>query len=640
MKNFLLGLAVFGILFCGVPGVHAQAPLMDILPQQYEHILNFSSNITIEDSGSLLVKETIRVYANGETIRHGIYRDFPTTYHDQLGNAIRVGFRVISVARDGRDEPFSIEDRSNGKRVYAGDANVLLNPGTYEYTLTYSVDRELGFFKDHDELYWNVTGNGWAYSIDSASAVVQLPSTIPLKDVTTAGYTGAMGSKEQAYTATVQSNGIHFTATRTLSSGEGLTIVVGWPKGYITEPTTQQKIWYFFRDNGYILIALGALFGVLAYYLLMWLRFGLDPKRGTIVAHYEPSQGLSPAAVRSLTRIWYDKKVLSAAILSMAVKGFLKITDDEGDYILTKIATDNAKLSDEEREVGERIFAGSTQIELTQANHSVFERAERSLKKSLEKTLAPYVVKNGWYLGVGIALSVVATAITLLVIPAGAKSIALFMTFWLSIWTVGTFGLLYQVVMAWKNRTPKAIFLTLFSIPFIAGEVFGIGMLVTGGGVVYGVFLLVLITINIGFVKLIPRRTPQGRALQDQIEGFKLFLSVTEKNRLNFHNPPERTPELFEKFLPYALALGVEQKWAEQFTTVFETMEQQGRAYRPMWYGGPHFVAASVGLFASTFSNSFNSAISSSSTPPGSSSGGGGGGSSGGGGGGGGGGGW
>ncbi len=640
MKYFIGSLIVVVSVCIGTSRVHAQTPLMDVAPQQYEHILNFASNIAVEHDGSLLVKEIIKVYTNGETIRHGIYRDFPTTYRDRFGNNMRVGFSVLGVERDGTIEPYHIEGQSNGKRVYIGDADVLLAPGTYEYALTYTVDRELGFFEDHDELYWNVTGNGWAYPIDSASAVVQLPSTIPLKEVTTAGYTGSMGSQEQAYIATIQSDNINFTATRALSSGEGLTIVVGWPKGYITEPTTQQKISYFFRDNGYIMVAFGALMAVLIYYLLMWLRFGLDPKRGTIVAQYESPQGLSPAAVRSLTRIWFDKKVLSATILSMAVKGFLKITDDEGDYILTKVATDTVKLSDEEREVGERIFAGGTQIELTQWNHSTFERAERSLKKSLEKTLAPYVVKNGWYLGVGIALSVVATAITLLVIPAGAKSIALFMTFWLSIWTVGTFGLLYQVVMAWKNRTPKAIFLTLFSVPFIAGEVFGIGMLVTGGGVVYGVFLLVLIGINIGFVKLLPRRTPQGRVVQDQIEGFKLFLSVTEKNRMNFHNPPERTPELFEKYLPYALALGVEQKWAEQFSAVFQQMEREGRAYSPMWYGGPHVVAASMGSFASTFSHSFNSAISSSSTPPGSSSGGGGGGSSGGGGGGGGGGGW
>ncbi len=639
MKKFIQSIVFTLALFVVAPsGVFAQTPVT-APPDLSEHILNFASNITVQDDGSLIVKETIKVYTNGETIRHGIYRDFPTTYHDQLGNTIKIGFAVVGVERDGHKEPYHMGDQSNGKRVYIGDADVLLNPGTYEYTLIYSVDRELGFFKDHDELYWNVTGNGWAYPIDSASAAVQLPSVIPLKGVTASAYTGAMGSQGHDYVAAVEPK-IHIETTQMLFAGEGLTIVVEWPKGYIVEPTQKQKLLYFFRDNGYIAISLGALLAVLAYYLLMWLKGGRDPKRGTIIAEYEPPQSLSPAAVRSLTRIWYDKKVLSAAILSMAVKGFLTITEDEGDYLLKKIGKDDSKLSEEERQVGERIFSGGAQIELTQSHHSTFERAERSLKKSLDAALASYFVKNTKYLIVGAILSVVATAITLSVIPESVKPIASFMTLWLSIWTLGTFGLLYQVVMAWKAHTSQAIFLTLFSIPFVIGEAVGISMLVFKGGAAYGVFLIALFVINGVFYKLLPRRTPLGRKLQDRIDGFKLFLSVTEKDRMNFRNPPDRTPTLFEKFLPYALALGVEQRWAEQFTAVFEKMEKQGQAYSPLWYTGTHFAAASVGSFTSNFSSTFSSAISSSSTPPGSSSGGGGGGSSGGGGGGGGGGGW
>jgi uncharacterized membrane protein len=145
---------------------------------------------------------------------------------------------------------------------------------------------------------------------------------------------------------------------------------------------------------------------------------------------------------------------------------------------------------------------------------------------------------------------------------------------------------------------------------------------------------LMLLAVNITFGVLMKAYTPDGRKLADEIEGFKLFLSVTEKDRLAFHNPPDKTPELFEKMLPFALALGVEHKWAEQFAEVFERFKQQGKEYAPIWYHGSlaHFTPTA---FASDIGNTFSGVVASSSTPPGSGSGFGGGGVGGGGGGGG-----
>jgi uncharacterized membrane protein len=125
----------------------------------------------------------------------------------------------------------------------------------------------------------------------------------------------------------------------------------------------------------------------------------------------------------------------------------------------------------------------------------------------------------------------------------------------------------------------------------------------------------------------------------DFIEGFKMYLSVTEEQALNMRHQPDITPEVFEEFLPYAIALGVENEWGKKFEQQLTATGQE--AYSPAWYSGyrsgGHFYPA---RFTSSLGSSFSSAISSSSTPPGSSSGSGGGGSSGGGGGGGGGGGW
>ena len=144
-----------------------------------ERILSFDSDIRIHGDGGMAVTETIRVNAENVEIRRGIFRDFPTDYRDPLGNHYRVLFEVTGVTRDGAPEPFFTESRSNGTRVYIGDRDRLLPPGEHVYVLSYATDRQIGFFADHDELYWNVTGNGWGFPIDRASAHVALPATLP-----------------------------------------------------------------------------------------------------------------------------------------------------------------------------------------------------------------------------------------------------------------------------------------------------------------------------------------------------------------------------------------------------------------------------------------------------------------------------
>jgi uncharacterized membrane protein len=138
---------------------------------------------------------------------------------------------------------------------------------------------------------------------------------------------------------------------------------------------------------------------------------------------------------------------------------------------------------------------------------------------------------------------------------------------------------------------------------------------------------------------LLKAPTPQGQVAMDHIRGFKMYLEVAEGEELKRVTapPPPMTPELFESYLPAALALGVEQKWAERFASVLDI---QAPNYQPGWYSGPGFSTRHLGAFSSQLGSSLTSAISSSSTPPGAKSGSGGGGRSGGGGGGGGGGGW
>ncbi|MFA6094927.1 MAG: DUF2207 domain-containing protein [Candidatus Paceibacterota bacterium] len=613
-----------------------------------ERILNYDSVIKVLPDSSMRVVESIKVVANNTTINHGIYRDFPTTYQDKKGNRYVVGFTVVSVVRDGVSEPFRVENLSNGKRVRIGDADIILTPGVYEYKITYTTNRQLGYFSDHDELYWNVTGNGWGYPIEKISAEVFLPENIPSGGITTYGYTGPKGSKEGAYVADVKKDHIEFVATQSLAPEEGLTIVVGWPKGFVREPTGQERWNYFLSDNSGIFYAFGLIVILFLYYFIVWIKYGRDPLSGTVVPQYEAPRGLSPAEVGYQTEMGYGKKVLTAAILDMAVKGYLTISESEGifgfgkSYTLTKTRKE-VVLREEELVVAESIFKTSDEIKLLQSNHEKLSAAEDGLKEILKTKFTGSFALNSGKIFMGIVVSLVVIVVGYLKIENISEQtpIILFLIVWLTGWSFGVFGIIKKISSLRAGSRYVLLITLLFGLPFIVAEV---GVLVAVfflTSQIFAIFAGLVIMINVIFVSILKRRTLDGRHLQDEIEGFKWFLSVTEKDRMNFHNPPEKTPALFEKFLPYALVLGVEQRWAEQFANVFASISQAGgTTYSPSWYAGTHFSVASVSAFTSDFGKSFSSAISSSSTAPGSSSGGGGGGSSGGGGGGGGGGGW
>jgi uncharacterized membrane protein len=154
------------------------------------------------------------------------------------------------------------------------------------------------------------------------------------------------------------------------------------------------------------------------------------------------------------------------------------------------------------------------------------------------------------------------------------------------------------------------------------------------------VTIVVMVLVLVVFAIIMRRPTGLGRHLLDEVSGFREYMEIAEKEEMNLRNPPDKTPKLFEKYLPFALAMGVEQQWAERFTAVFASLRgPNGSAYHPSWYNGSW---DSLDLSSNTANRAsgLGSAISSSVTAPGSSSGGGGGGFSGGGGGGGGGGGW
>ena len=628
--------------------------LLNFYSVQYEHIeriISFDSEITINEDASMIVLEKIQVYADGNKIRRGITRDFPTKYKDDYGNNVNVRFDILEVLRDGNTESYHTENLSNGIRIYLGRSDYYLPVGEYTYTIKYKTDRQIGYFDNFDELYWNVTGNGWDFLIEKATATINLPALVSRDKLKLFGYTGFQGIRGKDFNAEIiNSRQVKFSSTSSLNPKEGLTIGVQFPKGLIFEPTQSDRLRYFIQDNMQVVFGLIGIIVLFFYYVIIWWRVGKDPSKGLIIPLYEPPKNMSPAAVRFIMEMGYDDKIFTSTIVSLAVKRYLLIEEDGKDYILVKNISDAPLTIDEKAVIDKLSFKnnnGRQILELEQKNHAILQKAikglKNSLKNSFEKT---YFLTNRKYFIMGIVVSV----IILIISNVQGSEEQIFSLVWVSFWSIGVAALLFSVFKAWKGALNKgrgkvtalggAIFITLFSIPFVIGELVGLYFLSAAGSPLMIVIVGIIVLLNLLFYNLLKAPTLLGRKIMDRIEGFKMYLSVAEKDRLESIKEPDKTPELFEAFLPYALALNVENQWAEKFSDVLSSIDKDSSAYRPGWYSGTSWSTLGAAGFATSLSGSFSSTISSSSTAPGSSSGGGGGGSSGGGGGGGGGGGW
>ncbi len=546
-----------------------------------ERILDYRSDIQIHQNGTLTITETIRVRAEGNDIRRGIYRDFPTRYKNRLGNRFRVDFNVISVRRNGQAEPWHTEKRSNGIRVYFGSASHYLSPGEHTYELIFSSNRQIGFFKEHDELWWNVTGNGWMFPIDHVTATFSFPFTYTPDELQLSVYTGRYGSKESKAIAEFSRNGrVRFETTHPLDPWEGMSAVAAWPKGRIAEPGFMQKTSWFARDNGSAILLFFGLLLPFAWYYWSWNKVGRDPEKGVIIPRFKPPKGLSPAACRYVTDMSFNRNAFTAAIISLAVKGQLVIDEDDEDEFTLRRKSDapaTRLTRGEQLTLDELLPLPGSSIQMNNENYKDFQSAKRLLKKELKRE----------YLGRLFHLN------NVYMMPPVLMSIA------------------------------AAIIAAFFA----------------GGPAVWISYLVLTMALHGAFAFLMRAPTPAGRLVMDEIDGFKMYLDTAEQDRLDQMRSPVITPEVFEAFLPFAYALGVENSWCERFAREMPEEIRRQAGYHPGWYSGNFQGVDALSHLGDNFGSSFSSAISSASSPPGSSSGSGGG-FSGGGGGGGGGGGW
>lgn len=564
------------------------------LPAFAEEIKSFDAEIKINADSSINVSEKIS-YDFGSLQRHGIYRDIPIKYKARGGN-YNLRISDISVVDEkGNGQTFSLSNEGSNKRIKIGDADKFVS-GEKIYVINYVIRRGLNYFADHDELYWNVSGNDWQVPIGRSTARVSFDRNIESDKIKVECFQGVYGSTEKCFEKGLDvdiafGNNVAYFASSNLQPKEGLTIVVGFPKGIVQKPTAWQNILYFLKDNWIV----GLPIIIFALMLWLWNTRGRDPKgRITIIPQYDVPDNLTPSQVGALIDERADNKDVSADIVNLAVKGYLKINRlpakikllGKDDYRLDKIRQADEGLGLIEK----KLLA------------SLFEHAKKSDVAGAIESVKLSKLKNKFYQDLAEINS------------------EIFKTL---------------VDLGYFPKNPQTVRLIYIAFAFLAGITLFFSAVVLQSGVIGIVSAIISNAVILIFGLFMPAKTPKGVLAKEHILGLKMYLEVAEKDRIKFHNAPKKDPQTFERFLPYAMVLGVEKEWAKQFEDIYKNP--------PKWYSDPSGRAFSAMYFVSgmdSFSSSANSTLASS--PSSASSGGSGfsGGGSGGGGGGGGGGSW
>lgn len=546
-----------------------------------EEIRSFDVGIEVQKNGDIIVTETIVVNAEGNAIRRGIFRDLPRFY-ERDGANLRYDYNVQRVTRDGRSEDYETETEDNAYRIRIGDPDVFLDIGEHTYVIRYRVKNQVRYFEDHDEIYWNATGNYWAFDILSARATVTLPPGAQITDES--GYTGGHGETGADYKYGVEGERHVWQTTRPLDVREGLTISLSFAKGLIDPPSQWDRFSEWWDRYGGLAILGGWLVLLLGFLFQAFQRVGRDPLKGPVFPRYEAPAGYSPAAAH---QIYYrgvqGHRALIATLMNLAVKGRIKIdATDKKKTTLTRSdgPLDASGIAPEDLTFETTLFAASRSKTLGEKYDATFTAAYTSFIQKLGQRYGREYFR--WNFGYTLPALFLSMLVFLLV---AASSVSF--TWW------------------------------------------------------HGLGLIALTAINLLAMYFMPAPTKKGQQIRTEIEGLRLYMEKAEALQLNSvdvlakDRPPPMTKERYERFLPYAVALGVEDPWTKHFEKL---IPEEAADYHPTWtnLSGSRSLAAISGALVANMSSGVTSAMPQSS----SSSGGGGGGFSGGGGGGGGGGGW
>lgn len=501
-------------------------------------IESFDVQVVVQPDSTIDVTETLAVKFEG--VWHGIYRSIPVEYRGSLGLNYTLFLEPESVTdQDGNSLKYEVSKRGQYKqfKIYVPDAE----DTTRTIVVRYKALDALRFFADHDELYWNVTGNETDAAIESASAHIELPAGVT--GLHAAAFTGGYGERGQEADVKVSDNVVELRMQRPLSYHEGLTAVVGWDKGFVRPPSALAKMVLFLRSNWPFAVP------ILAFIFMAWFWYsnGRDPRRNPISVQYEPPEKLSPGEAGTLVDNEVAMRDITATIVDLAVRGFLTIEQQETSQALglvhhknfifhrTKAASEWTGLKPHEQQLLSALFDEGTSesVSLTDLqNHfyvhlpAIRNRIFDGLMTNKFYSRRPDKMHQGYFVG-GIVIA--------------------FASFWLA--------------------TPVS---TALGMAFLTVLLSG---LLTGA-------------IVAGFGHFMSARTVDGERELEKVLGFEDFLGRVQKDQIE---RLVKTPEMFDKYLPYAMALHVEKKWASTFQDIYRQP--------PQWYSGPYGAGFQTYLF-------------------------------------------
>jgi uncharacterized membrane protein len=594
----------------------------NVVPE--ESIISYISDIVVNIDNSIDVTEQI-TYNTGPEKRRGIYRDIATISSQER----RMSIENITV-KDEKGDPYEFEtsDSKDSIKIKIGNPDIAFL-GQKVYIIKYKATNAIAQLKDLDEIYWNVTGDEWNLPIYQAKASVRLPYGVNV--IQSECYYGLKGSKDKCQTSYYE-NIYSFNTTAVLNPQEGITVAVGFPKGVVSqysESNFQEDITVvsqysesnFFDKYWRWLIAGTLPILTLIFSLLNWHKKGRDERgTGIIVPQYDAPDNLTPIEVGTIAKEKLDNSDISAEIIYLATKGYLKIHQMEErfvglikftDFELTRLKDFSTLPNDFDQKLLNSLF--NTQPNTTSLNlKAIFQGRNPVVEThpiSQYQSIKLSSLKDVFYRNVETIVTSVLD----------------------SLLNKGYYRNLGQI----KNGLDifSMIVISVFASLFIGGI---LGFLLFKDNpfpLIVGIFFSIIIY-NLIY-NFSSSKTKKGAITKEYILGLKEYLQVAEKDRIKFHNAPEKKPEVFEKLLPYAMVLGVADIWAKEFKEIY-TMP-------PTWYSGNSrttFSTITLSQSMNNFSYFATSSLMSSPNTSDSSSGSSGSGSSGGGGGGGGGGSW
>ena len=554
-----------------------------------ERILHFDAEAVVNKDGSVDITEDITVKVEHYKIHKGLYRDIPT----KLGEEIKVKGLLF----DNEPHPYFTEGLQDGLRINFGNDDDI-EQGIHTYRFTYKISGMVKPFKEYDELYWNVTGNDWAFAIQNAFGKVKLPPNVKVLEDKISIYTGRSGEKGQDAIR----NNLLFMTTRPLNAKQGMTVAVPFEKGYIDFPFIQKMwaMWALYSEIydvvAWCVVAIMAVWG-----FFLWWRNGKDPT-SRVVRRLEPPS-VSPALTKSIVSM-NDRDCLSVVFTSLSMKGALSIFQNDSSVLLSKNEFSEESLSEEEKLVYQSL---PSEIEITGSYDKKVESLSIELWKNLEQqTQKKYFYKNTglWWGRLFIFIYLLLCYSGFCVVIPFLLAIALTFFCWVGM-------LCFSSDITSLIRRPRFSVHAILSLFFLAFFAFGLQI-----GMLKSSFVICSLVFCIGLAiywVIMPSYTVFGRAIMDEIEGFKEYLLIGEKGRLEMTDPTDEL-KIFCDYLPYALALDIENKWIESFEKILsEAQIKEGLQSRG-------FVSSDT---LSSSLSSFSSSVSTSSSPPSSGSGGG-----------------